>query len=164
MSKSVEAPPPAEDEQVNPCISSPCGPNAECKVNGNSHSCSCLNDFIGNPPNCRPECISNSECPSNLACIKLHCRDPCPGSCGFNAECHVVSHTPVCVCLNGYEGDPFVQCHIKQTIIEHEEYNPCMPSPCGSNAICREQMEQVLVNVYLNISVILMKDVVLNAY
>ena len=94
----------------NPCQPSPCGPNAVCQVSGDGPSCSCLPDYTGSPPNCRPVCVSNSECASQLACIDLKCRDPCPGMCGANAECRAVSHTPTCLCLAGFSGDPFVQC------------------------------------------------------
>lgn len=125
-------------EPIDPCRPSPCGPNAECRAVGDSPSCSCLADYVGNPPNCKPECVSNSECPSNLACINLHCKDPCPGACGQNAECRVVSHAPMCICLDGYEGDPFTRCNIKQ-MVQYEQSTPCVPSPCGANAECREQ-------------------------
>lgn len=96
-------------------------------------------EFIGAPPNCRPECVSNGECASQLACINQKCRDPCPGLCGLNAECRVVSHTPNCLCLSGYVGDPFNSCTqiIEQAPIERP--TPCIPPPCGSNAVCREQ-------------------------
>lgn len=106
--------PPVQSAPQNPCVPSPCGPNAQCQAHGESPSCSCLPGFIGVPPSCRPECISNSECPSHQACINQKCRDPCPGLCGANAECHVVSHTPRCVCLPGFVGDPFIQCTIQQ--------------------------------------------------
>lgn len=145
--------------QLNPCQPSPCGSNAQCKVINDSPSCSCLPEFIGQPPNCRPECISNSECASHLACINNKCKDPCPGTCGINSQCKVVSHTPNCICLSGYEGDPFTQCIQKSEfvmffflfclcnlkllfIVEQpviERLTPCIPSPCGPNAICREQ-------------------------
>lgn len=125
-------------DPVDPCRPSPCGPNAECRAVGESPSCSCLPNYFGNPPNCKPECVNNAECPSNLACINLHCKDPCPGTCGQNAECRVVSHTPMCVCLQGYEGDPFNQCHIKQ-MVQYEQSTPCIPNPCGVNAVCKEQ-------------------------
>ncbi|CAH1100710.1 unnamed protein product [Psylliodes chrysocephalus] len=125
-------------EQIqNPCIPSPCGPNAQCKEINNSPSCSCLPEFIGTPPNCRPECVSNSECPNNLACINQKCKDPCPGICGENAECRVVSHTPNCVCIQGYVGNPFVRCDTPQTT-KVEIVHPCFPSPCGANAVCKE--------------------------
>lgn len=100
---------------ANPCQPSPCGPNALCQVSGESPSCSCLPEMIGNPPSCRPECISNGDCVNQLACMNKKCRDPCPGSCGANTECRVVNHTPNCVCLAGYEGDPFTQCVMKST-------------------------------------------------
>lgn len=123
---------------TNPCQPSPCGPNAECKVSGETPSCSCLPEYIGSPPNCKPECISNSECANHLACINQKCKDPCPGTCGVNAECKVVNHVPNCVCISGYEGNPFVQCQIVTPPIV-EITTPCNPSPCGSNAVCKER-------------------------
>lgn len=99
-------------EPVNPCIPSPCGPYAHCQVRGSTPSCSCLPSYIGIPPNCRPECITNSECPSNRACVNQKCKDPCPGACAVNAECTVISHTPTCNCPSGYTGNPFAFCSI----------------------------------------------------
>ncbi|KAI4480699.1 hypothetical protein M0802_014155, partial [Mischocyttarus mexicanus] len=126
--------------QKNPCTPSPCGPNAQCQVINDTPSCSCLAEFIGTPPNCRPECISNNECNNNLACIKQKCKDPCPGSCGANSECRTVSHTPMCTCIVGYTGDPFTQCiDIVQTHIPMYMPQVCVPSPCGANAICKER-------------------------
>jgi hypothetical protein len=110
--------------QINPCQPSPCGPNAECRVVGESPSCSCLPGYSGAPPNCRPECVSNSECPSHLACMNQKCKDPCPGTCGQNAECRVVSHTPNCICISGYHGDPFRNCLIAEGIT-YQWYQYC---------------------------------------
>lgn len=134
---------------------SPCGPNSECRPVGENPSCSCLSNYIGNPPNCRPECSINSECLSNLACIREKCIDPCPGSCGTNAKCNVINHIPICTCLEEYTGDPFIFCYPKPprkkfvlrltTINYNETYtflakvikpDPCNPSPCGTNAHC----------------------------
>lgn len=95
---------------VEPCNPSPCGPNAHCIPKGEIPSCSCLPDFIGLPPNCRPECVSNSECADHLACINQKCKDPCSGTCSPYAECHVVSHTARCSCMLGYTGNPDVHC------------------------------------------------------
>lgn len=103
----------------NPCEPSPCGPNSQCRVVNNSPSCSCSPEFVGVPPNCKPECISNSECPSDLACMNQKCKNPCLGSCGVNAECRVVSHTPMCVCPNDYTGDPFTQCILRPCKIQN---------------------------------------------
>lgn len=159
-------PAPTRDEppptQVNPCFPSPCGLYAECRPNGNNPSCSCLPNYFGSPPNCRPECVVNSDCASDKACIAEKCRNPCEGSCGFNsgkkqffqsnslaskliqfancisnAECRVQNHIPSCTCRPHYTGDPFTQC---VEIVERDEppptYNPCEPSPCGANAQC----------------------------
>lgn len=68
--------------------------------------------MYGAPPNCRPECILNSDCPSNRACIRNSCEDPCAGgSCGINARCEVVGHNPVCNCMDHFEGDPYAGCN-----------------------------------------------------
>lgn len=127
-----------QNTPVDPCQFSPCGPNSECRAVNDLPSCSCLPEFIGTPPNCRPECISNAECANHLACVNRKCKDPCPGLCGQNAECRVISHSAMCVCHQGYDGDPFTQCNIRQATPQ-EVINPCNPSPCGSNAVCREQ-------------------------
>lgn len=124
----------------DPCRPSPCGPNSHCRSSSGLPSCSCLLGFIGQPPQCRPECTSSTDCANNLACIQQKCTDPCPGQCGTNARCHVVSHAIQCICLDGFQGDPFVQCttpKAPETI--RELLTPCNPSPCGANANCREQ-------------------------
>lgn len=97
-------------ETINPCVPTPCGPNADCKVVGESPACSCLPNYFGAPPHCRPECTINSECPSNRACMNQRCIDPCPGSCGINTQCSVINHTPSCTCNEHYTGDPFQGC------------------------------------------------------
>lgn len=95
----------------NPCISQPCGPFAECRNVNNIASCSCIRDYIGSPPNCRPECIVNSECAATEACLNEKCIDPCIGSCGFNAQCNVVNHVASCYCPENFSGNPFKVCY-----------------------------------------------------
>ena len=106
-------PPPApitEATVADPCSPSPCGPNSQCRqVNGQA-VCSCLAEYSGAPPNCRPECVVNAECPSNRACHKFKCTDPCPGTCGIGARCEVINHNPICSCPQGLTGDPFTRC------------------------------------------------------
>lgn len=111
LNRNFLAPPEIiHDEVRDPCYPSPCGPNSECRNSNGVPSCSCLHNYIGAPPNCRPECTINSECTSNRACIREKCVDPCPGSCGVQAQCSVINHTPICTCIDGYKGDPFVSC------------------------------------------------------
>jgi hypothetical protein len=40
------------------------------------------------------------------------CIDPCPGSCGHNAVCNVISHSPLCSCPQGLYGNPFEYCSV----------------------------------------------------
>ena len=87
-----------------------------CKEQNGVGSCFCPSQYIGNPyEGCRPECIINSDCHANLACIGYKCQNPCLGMCsGRNSYCQVVSHLPICSCLPGSIGDPFVSCSYDQ--------------------------------------------------
>lgn len=96
---------------TDPCALSPCGPNTRCD-NG---VCTCLDEYQGNPyVGCRPECVLNTDCPQNRACVRNKCVDPCPGICGENAQCLVHNHIPMCSCLNGMVGNAFVRCSVLQ--------------------------------------------------
>lgn len=112
---SCTPPPSTETEPTvtDPCRPSPCGPYSTCRNSNGRGACSCLPDYVGYPPNCRPECVVNTDCQSIHACLGEKCRDPCDDHCGDNALCRVSSHVPVCECLPGYEGDPFDQCRRK---------------------------------------------------
>lgn len=98
------------EPEKKPCSPSPCGPYSECRQ-VNSHAvCSCQKGYVGSPPACKPECMVSSECAQNKACVHQKCVDPCPGTCGLNARCQVVSHNPICSCPPGHSGDPFIRC------------------------------------------------------
>ena len=92
------------------CFPDPCGPNSKCLELNGRPTCSCLPEYLGAPPNCRPECVVNTDCPSYEACVGEKCVDPCPGSCGQNADCRVYNHNPVCTCLPGFRGDAYSLC------------------------------------------------------
>lgn len=97
----------APEPPKNPCYPDPCGANAQC----NEGVCTCLPEYKGDPyTGCRPECVLNSDCPRDKACIRNKCVDPCPGTCGQNAECTVINHIPTCSCLPSYTGNSFVVC------------------------------------------------------
>lgn len=99
----------------------------------NSYSCSCQPTFEGSPPNCRRECDTNEDCPFDKACLNYKCTDPCPSSCGINADCTVRLHSPVCHCPIGLTGDAYTLCHSMAV----EQIDPCTENPCGTNALCR---------------------------
>lgn len=92
---------------------SPCGPYSECREFNGQAVCTCQPNYVGSPPQCRPECSVNTDCPRDLACLCNKCLDPCPGTCGFQAVCNVFNHVPSCTCLDGYWGDPFTSCQLK---------------------------------------------------
>jgi len=98
-------------EADDPCNPNPCGPNSNPPRNvGDRCQCTCLPEMIGSPPNCRPECVMNSDCPNDKVCVNNKCKDPCPGVCGVHASCHVTNHIPQCACDPGYSGNAFVAC------------------------------------------------------
>lgn len=95
-----------------PCQPSPCDPHAACSVYSPTVV---MCDPCGGPgaaynPVCHPECITNSDCPFNKACLGSRCHDPCPGSCGINAHCQVWQHSPICSCPYPLLGNPFEHC------------------------------------------------------
>lgn len=106
--------PPIPEEKI-PCQPNPCGINAECFPIGTGE-CKCVKGYFGNPYEiCKPECTTNSDCPYYRACYNEKCIDPCPGTCGINAECQVVTHNPVCTCKRGFTGDPYTECRVKES-------------------------------------------------
>lgn len=95
----------------HPCNPSPCGPNAICREKNGAGSCTCVNEYYGDPYlGCRPECVMNTDCATDRACFNNKCVDPCPGTCGQNAECRVTNHAPSCYCLPGFNGNPLHAC------------------------------------------------------
>lgn len=105
-------PPPLASQPSNPCDPSPCGPNSRCLVSAQGYAtCSCLPNYRGAPPSCRPECVVSAECPQTQACVNWRCVDPCPGTCGLGARCAVINHNPICSCPPGQLGDPFASCY-----------------------------------------------------
>jgi hypothetical protein len=124
---------PPKVEPIDPCNPSPCGSNAVCTRKRDAGSCQCIPEYFGDPyVACRPECVVNSDCPSNKACQRNKCIDPCPGTCGINAVCQVLNHIPTCTCIENYIGDPFTACRQKPIPIEPVVVeDPCNPNPCG---------------------------------
>ena len=114
LSFNLNLPVPPRVEPIDPCNPSPCGSNAVCNRQRNAGSCQCIPEYFGDPyVACRPECVVHSDCPSNKACQRNKCIDPCPGTCGINAQCQVRSHSPTCTCIPNYIGDPFTACRLK---------------------------------------------------
>lgn len=142
-----------------------------CRDRNGVGSCSCLTGYLGNPyEGCRPECVINTDCVPSKSCVRSKCEDPCPGTCGQNAVCQVINHMATCSCLPRFTGDPFRYCREEQIGMSETVFfrnlgysgladftatfysietvpsltNPCQPSPCGPNSVCRENNGQAV--------------------
>jgi len=131
-----------------------CGRNTNCEVNADFRAtCSCIQNYIGNPlikegsGGCRPECTSDRDCPSHQTCKDNRCRNPCAyGACGDGAHCNVVNNRVDCKCPENFKGDPFDRCYAEcthhddcsnnQACIKLSCADPCI-NACGTNAECR---------------------------
>lgn len=95
-----------------PAVCVQCGPNAVYKEHNGVGACVCMPDYFGDPfIGCRPECLQNSDCAFNMACINSKCIDPCNNACGTNAECACVNHNPMCYCIPDFTGNALYGCH-----------------------------------------------------
>lgn len=131
----------------NACIPNPCGPNTLCVITPQGHSmCQCPDGVKGDPTSpegCHGyECLVDDDCNDHQSCMGYRCRDPCPGSCGINANCRCEKHHPVCTCNPGLTGNPLVKCYTIPPLLPGR--NPCMPSPCGPNTVCQVMKDRAV--------------------
>lgn len=159
-----------EQQCINPCTdiaNPPCAANAICYVRNHATGCRCPDHLpIGNPLTycerappptpAEPECRIDANCPSQRACIKEHCINPCVAlaPCTSTARCSVLDSVPVrtltCTCPDGWipnkEGEckPVIvsktpgcdsndDCPSNETCINRVCRNPCN---CGLNSQC----------------------------
>lgn len=105
----------------NPCtVLEPCERPANCEsistLPVRTMICMCPSGYISDGVGkCKPipaitevACTSDSQCPSDRACVNGICQNPC--NCGPNAECTVRNNKPICSCVPGYEGNPNIEC------------------------------------------------------
>lgn len=96
----------------------------------------------------QPICQYNEDCPPTKLCDRLNrrCINPClVDSCGLNAECAPSNHGIECRCVNGFVGNPYVECsHLQgcRSDSECSSSEACVngqcgsPCKCGANALC----------------------------
>lgn len=151
------------------CDEESCGSNAYCKGMNHQPSCYCREGTSGNPyTECsieksapRPECIIDSECASQLACINQHCENPCVRAniCSRDQTCSVMDTIPlrtlVCKCpidmITDVSGNckPIVRdqpacsshndCPDSDQCVRGSCVLACRAEPCGINAQCLSQ-------------------------
>ena len=130
------------DKVVNPCHPSPCGPFSICQEQNGVAICSCQETYLGSPPSCRAECVTNSECTLDRTCINRRCVDPCPGSCAPSATCKVFNHNVFCTCPPDQTGNPFYGCTPLPPPRPEQKQDPCLSANCGPFSQCRVINEQ----------------------
>ena len=141
----------------NPCFTTTCGVNAECRVQRHRAICICRPGYEGDPYriceerkiypflhpqsqsftgffsclNCLAGCKSDDECPLTQACIQRECQDPCPyEQCGIKAFCTVNRHRAKCQCPPGHKGSPYVECKPYECLTDPE---------CPTTLACRNE-------------------------
>ncbi|XP_022245556.1 fibrillin-1-like, partial [Limulus polyphemus] len=143
----------------NPCDQANCGRNSECQVIDHVATCSCPDNFHGNPT-ASDECVRVSqncsiteECDSNQACISKQCRLFCTRDkeCASGERCidnHCVipcfthSNCPLgeaCIldgfCQIGCRENS--DCDLSMACIQNKCENPCkIVGVCGPNTKC----------------------------
>ena len=119
-----------------------------------------------NPGNCAPGqlcqgnvcldgCRTNSDCANDLSCISGKCKNPCEkNNCGERALCRVSDHRALCICPDGFTGEPTIKCtsfecqtnddcDVEKRCESGTCKNPCLKSGvCGINAQCRVDNRQ----------------------
>ncbi|KAK0161335.1 hypothetical protein PV327_009816 [Microctonus hyperodae] len=120
---------------IDPCQwHSPCGRNANCRVNNHKRICECPSGYEGNAytSGCEKKssdlavsdiekkfCFWDAECPNYEKCIGSRCDSACKNvECGDNTVCYTANHVYVCDCINDdYVHDPSGTGCVKKTDI-----------------------------------------------
>lgn len=100
---------------LNPCSTLSCGHGADCIVQAHKAHCICPAGTQGSP---MVSCVSvvcqyNEDCADHEACDRLNrrCRPVCEqDTCAEQATCLAQNHQPTCTCLNGFQGNPYIEC------------------------------------------------------
>lgn len=125
--------------------------DGKCRNKCNSQA-SCAQGQVCTNGVCLAGCRSSNDCSNEEICQNKKCYNPCkaPNACGENAVCRSTNHRKVCLCSDGYQGDPLIKCAqyecqkdddceaSKKCDSNGSCRNPCQEQgACGSNAQCR---------------------------
>lgn len=101
---------------TDPCEAAPCPQGSVCTVETHRPVCLCPPGFTGDPRvGCsRSGCEGDSDCPAGRVCRGGRCVDPCT-DCGQGALCQLSGSTALCLCPEGFTGNPSVACSPSKT-------------------------------------------------
>lgn len=144
------------------CSENACAPGAICTAKDHRPICTCPPGRSGDPylrgcttTQITPECTTDADCSSPLACVNSRCADLCIGNpCEEGLICKTVDILPLravaCVCPDGGRMAPDSGCRAppeaecsadsdcanSQTCRRGTCVEACRADPCGHNAIC----------------------------
>lgn len=156
------------------CDEDTCADSAICKGQQHQPKCYCPQGTTGNPfirctlllspPDGQPECRSDSECPTQMACINQKCVNPCANEqvCKPDQECRVLDTSPLRTVMCQCPPDMVVdssgrcisvrheQCHTDNDCSDREKcirgtcIEACKIDRCGVNALCNSFSHQAV--------------------
>lgn len=111
----------------------------------------CLEGQLCQDGACIAGCRNNLDCSGDRSCINGQCLDPCTldNTCGENSICRVSEHRVICLCPDGFRGEPTQGCTRSECSVDSDCEidkrcetgscrNPCLQTgACGVNAQCR---------------------------
>ena len=99
----------------DPCESTNCPGESQCRVERHRPFCQCPDGYTGNPESgCRRDtCRVDSDCLKDEICKDGRCQDPC-SHCGSGALCSTEGGQVLCLCPEGTTGNPTVSCNISK--------------------------------------------------
>ncbi|KAJ8890120.1 hypothetical protein PR048_009627 [Dryococelus australis] len=110
--------------------------NGKCRAKCSGASV-CAQGHICDNGVCVAGCHAHKDCPSDKACMNQQCSNPCAEGvfpCGKNALCRVSEHRAVCLCPDGFQGEPTQTCSRYECARDED----CEPSKmCGKDKVCR---------------------------
>ena len=113
------------EECADPCSSTSCGKNAQCRTDFHRAKCLCQPGLQGNPyVACIPVgCRSDSDCNDNESCDRRthSCQTLCTNNpCVPGAQCDARNHQELCTCIPPLKGDGHVYCEKREILCFQE--------------------------------------------
>ena len=100
--------------KADPCLAASCGPFSKCSVHQDAFLCSCIDGYVGYPPD-----------------VPCELKNPCEGvMCGNNAVCVNAAGNAECRCVPGYDEDEAGGLCSDVDECKLNENN------CGENSVC----------------------------
>ncbi|CAL4121255.1 unnamed protein product, partial [Meganyctiphanes norvegica] len=143
---------PGRNLREEACSGIACGENGECFWDEVQKKADCRckgNDQYDPSTGQCQECVGNSNCQHDQACLSGTCRRVCDGACATGGQCTSQNHVAKCTCNGELKGNPYSgqdnpgchqcvlddDCDSTEHCKEHHCVDPCI-NYCRINATC----------------------------